>query len=331
MDKIIKVSLLVLALVALSYGRRHDHGADEESNSTCESQEIEEDYDLPLHVGSIFIQIGVSTISVFVPSILHRLHISLKSGVFVIISDILKFFGTGIIISTAFIHLLPAAFEQFGNECLTGVWADYGVGWVGVFAMIAAFAMQIIEFTALCKLDQMKREKSDSKLRLPESQDMEHPTGEIESQEAKHPHLISDKDNGHVHGLALVDDKDVRGLSIYILELGIALHSVLIGVTLSNTSGGEFVSLLIALIFHQSFEGLALGTRIVGGSFKLTRTLLLSSVLDSLLPSVSPSESVFVIHITPTQSARSSASEFWNLSQLVSCFTTHSWDLSPGR
>jgi len=40
------------------------------------------------------------------------------------------------------------------------------------------------------------------------------------------------------------------------------LHSIVVGLTLAITTGPEFASLLIALIFHQLFEGLSLGIRI---------------------------------------------------------------------
>ncbi|KAF9240830.1 hypothetical protein BU15DRAFT_87415 [Melanogaster broomeanus] len=40
------------------------------------------------------------------------------------------------------------------------------------------------------------------------------------------------------------------------------IHSFVIGLTLSITTGPEFTSLLIAVIFHQLFEGLSLGIRI---------------------------------------------------------------------
>ncbi|KAG0081241.1 hypothetical protein BGZ93_002055 [Podila epicladia] len=51
-------------------------------------------------------------------------------------------------------------------------------------------------------------------------------------------------------------------LNIYILEFGIALHSVIIGISLGTTTGPDFFGLFIAMLFHQFFEGVALGGRI---------------------------------------------------------------------
>lgn len=48
---------------------------------------------------------------------------------------------------------------------------------------------------------------------------------------------------------------------VFILEFGIIFHSVFIGLTLA-VSGAEFVTLYIVLVFHQTFEGLGLGSRL---------------------------------------------------------------------
>ncbi|KAF9579407.1 hypothetical protein BGW38_004339, partial [Lunasporangiospora selenospora] len=62
-------------------------------------------------------------------------------------------------------------------------------------------------------------------------------------------------------------ERRMRAIGTYILEFGIALHSVIIGITLGTTVGSDFVSLLIALLFHQFFEGVALGGRIAAIQF----------------------------------------------------------------
>ena len=49
--------------------------------------------------------------------------------------------------------------------------------------------------------------------------------------------------------------------SIFILEFGVIFHSIFIGLTLA-VAGDEFVVLYIVLVFHQTFEGLGLGSRL---------------------------------------------------------------------
>lgn len=48
---------------------------------------------------------------------------------------------------------------------------------------------------------------------------------------------------------------------IFILEFGVIFHSIFIGLTLA-VAGEEFVILYIVLVFHQTFEGLGLGSRL---------------------------------------------------------------------
>ncbi|KAL0067006.1 hypothetical protein AAF712_005995 [Marasmius tenuissimus] len=51
-------------------------------------------------------------------------------------------------------------------------------------------------------------------------------------------------------------------VGILVLQMGIMIHSLVIGLTLAITSGSEFATLTTAIVFHQLFEGLSLGIRI---------------------------------------------------------------------
>lgn len=51
-------------------------------------------------------------------------------------------------------------------------------------------------------------------------------------------------------------------LQCLLLEAGILFHSVFIGMAVSVATGTGFVVLLVAISFHQTFEGFALGSRI---------------------------------------------------------------------
>ena len=56
-------------------------------------------------------------------------------------------------------------------------------------------------------------------------------------------------------------------LQCVLLEAGILFHSVFIGMALSVATGPTFAVFLVAIAFHQSFEGLALGSRIAAIQF----------------------------------------------------------------
>lgn len=53
-------------------------------------------------------------------------------------------------------------------------------------------------------------------------------------------------------------------LQCLLLEAGILFHSVFIGMAISVATGPPFLVFLVAIAFHQTFEGLALGSRIAG-------------------------------------------------------------------
>lgn len=56
-------------------------------------------------------------------------------------------------------------------------------------------------------------------------------------------------------------------LQCVLLEAGILFHSIFIGMAISVATGPAFVVFLVAISFHQSFEGLALGSRIAAIQF----------------------------------------------------------------
>ncbi|KFZ12432.1 hypothetical protein V502_07077, partial [Pseudogymnoascus sp. VKM F-4520 (FW-2644)] len=58
-----------------------------------------------------------------------------------------KYFGSGVIIATAFIHLLAPAHEALTNECLTGPITEYS--WVEGIVLMTIFVMFFIELMAM--------------------------------------------------------------------------------------------------------------------------------------------------------------------------------------
>lgn len=63
------------------------------------------------------------------------------------------------------------------------------------------------------------------------------------------------------------DEQKRLMLQCLLLEAGILFHSVFIGMAISVATGPPFVVFLIAIAFHQTFEGLALGSRIAALHF----------------------------------------------------------------
>ncbi|KAF2022001.1 low-affinity zinc ion transporter-like protein [Aaosphaeria arxii CBS 175.79] len=200
-----------------------------------------------------------------------------------------KYFGSGVIIATAFIHLLAPANEALGNECLTGVITKYP--WPEAIALMVIFLMFFLELMTMrygnfggedghghshghnhshdhvpsapqgSNADSISMEGKRKTPPSPESHNHHHAPGEDHL-----GHTRDHRDNG-----ALSPDWEERGIipetyaaqmtAIFILEFGVIFHSIFIGLTLA-VAGEEFITLYIVLVFHQTFEGLGLGSRL---------------------------------------------------------------------
>lgn len=79
------------------------------------------------------------------------------------------------------------------------------------------------------------------------------------SMQSRHRRVISEA-NSEVP----IENPQRQLLQCLLLEAGILFHSIFIGMALSVATGTSFVVLLVAISFHQTFEGFALGSRIAG-------------------------------------------------------------------
>lgn len=140
--------------------------------------------------------------------------------------------------------MLPEGMESLTDCHLPDWWTVYGA-YGTLFAMSAALIMQLIEFIAH---QQYRSTKQDESYPLLAERNGGH-------------HTDYGAGHNHAHGMAFQNEAATQKISTYLLEFGIALHSVLIGLTLGTTTD-SFVALFIALSFHQFFEALALGAQI---------------------------------------------------------------------
>ncbi|KAJ8495293.1 hypothetical protein ONZ45_g12915 [Pleurotus djamor] len=154
-----------------------------------------------LRVGSIFIIWFGGTAGALFPVLARRTRwLRVPKSVF----EFAKYFGSGVIIATAFIHLLDPAVDALGSDCLADAWGDYpyalALCLLGIFVI---FVAELIAFRwGTAKLAQLG---------------------------------ITHDPHGHNAG-------------------------VLVGLTLAVDE--NFIVLFIVLIFHQTFEGLGVGSRL---------------------------------------------------------------------
>ncbi|KAG8904941.1 high-affinity Zn(2+) transporter zrt1 [Tulasnella sp. 403] len=187
--------------------------------------------------------------------------------------DFAKYFGSGVIIATAFIHLLAPAFEELGSECLGVGWTEYP--WASAIAMISMFAVFWVELIAFrwgtARLQESGAVPYDphghqlkeagrhgahgpetSPVTEPISLEKERRADDIEASDA----VVTS--HGQVQQLYSSTAAQIIGVSI--LEFGVIFHSLLIGLTLAVDE--DFKVLFVVLVFHQMFEGLGLGSRL---------------------------------------------------------------------
>ncbi len=232
---------------------RHCTGGSSSSAQSC--ARVDRDYNIRLRVGLLFVMLVTSSIGVFTP-ILVASYISPKHAIF----TVLRQFGTGVIISTAFIHVRPRhpnvldsadnqqlythATLMFANECL----GDLGYeGTASAILMAGLFLSFLVEYAGN-RVIQWHESKAQS-------------------------HSV--ESGAHAHS-SLAARTDM--VNIGVLEAGVIFHSLrknlvpphpqppltvpVIGVTLVVAGDSSFGTLFAVIVFHQMFEGLALGTRI---------------------------------------------------------------------
>ncbi|XP_050232011.1 zinc transporter 1 [Mercurialis annua] len=174
---------------------------------------------------------------------------------------LIKAFAAGVILATGFVHILPDAFESLTSPCLKEKpWGEFPFS--GFVAMVSAVITMMIDTFATGYFKRSHFNKA-----LPIS----------EEKHEGHVHVHTHASHGHSHGsAALASNGDDESAGIFrhrivsqVLELGIVVHSVIIGISLGASQNIDAIKPLIAaLTFHQFFEGLGLGGCISQAKFK---------------------------------------------------------------
>ncbi|KAK0707456.1 Zinc/iron permease [Lasiosphaeris hirsuta] len=108
----------------------------------CGSGQEVGEYDLPIHVLGLFLVLLASIFGAGFPVAAKKLswlHVPAKAFF------ICKHFGTGVLIATAFVHLLPTAFGNLMDPCLPDLFTDQYPAMPGVIMMTSMFALFTIE------------------------------------------------------------------------------------------------------------------------------------------------------------------------------------------
>lgn len=267
----------------------------------CDSGNEYRNSNINVRISSIFVILIGSTAGALLPYYLSKRK-NLKFSPVVL--SIMKYFGSGVIIATAFIHLLAPAAESLGSPCLTGPITNYS--WSEGIVLITIFIMFMMEFLALRfdvlgpnsrelesqtlpsgsyygKEERVKQNQAPSdhksspgtsEQRLLQSTIL---GGLVDSSIYQNTEAQPSATNsqrlqcGSVRNCSFDVDRQfetadirfsVQLTSLFILEFGVIFHSIFIGLTLAVTSNDEYNILYIVLFFHQTFEGLGVGSRL---------------------------------------------------------------------
>jgi len=282
----------------------------QDAKPSCGSTGDRGTYNVGLHVFALFLILVLSTLACSFPVIARRFPDLPIPHRFLFLS---RHFGTGVLIATAFIHLLPTAFISMTDPCLPDFWSRHYRPMPGFIAMLAMFVVVSIEMffagkgaghshgsewdgvpeaprsapsrrgessqgnghISLNQLDTPLTPYSDGTPKPQNStssdSDSEDDLDALdpiadESATLNHPHKrkLSEYDDSALHRHAAPSDENPQRLFLQclLLEAGILFHSIFIGMAVSVATGTQFVVLLIAICFHQTFEGFALGARI---------------------------------------------------------------------
>ncbi|KAL4796640.1 ZIP zinc transporter-domain-containing protein [Aspergillus venezuelensis] len=100
------------------------------------------EYNTSLHVGALFIILGVSTLACALPILVIRFSRVRIPPAFLFF---VRHFGTGVLIATAFVHLLPTAFTLLGDPCLSDFWTTDYPAMPGAISLCGIFLVTLIE------------------------------------------------------------------------------------------------------------------------------------------------------------------------------------------
>ncbi|KAK2018628.1 ZIP zinc transporter [Colletotrichum eremochloae] len=300
-----------------------------------------ESYDTALHIGALILILALSTISCGIPLLPRR---SSKGRSQSKILFYCQHFGTGVLLATSFVHLLPTAFTSLTDPCLPYVFNQGYPQMAGLIALVAALSVVALE-SYLATRGAGHTHSHSHEYEYWDEEDTaqspvrnQHGTGSMASHRhgSHRPEDINldniDATQGLMAGASPLpsstptqakakttlahrrdsfdDDDDDDDIDINVNELdpvpadeprgrpsspgsrpkvtvtpgaphivteeeqskllrqclllegGILFHSVFIGMAISVATGPTFIVFLIAISFHQTFEGLALGSRI---------------------------------------------------------------------
>ncbi|KAF9588977.1 hypothetical protein IFM89_017656, partial [Coptis chinensis] len=198
---------------------------------------------------------------------------------------IVKAFASGIILATGFMHVLPDSFDMLSSACLKdNPWHKFP--FTGFVAMLSAIFTLMVDSMATSVYSQ--KNKSVSKVDPGNKESNDDVTKDTEA-------VVIDVNNnmhfhGHSHHHGPKEGAESQQLLRYrviamVLELGIIVHSVVIGLSMGASSNTCTIKPLIAaLCLHQMFEGMGLGGSILQAQYTKMKSGIMVFFFSAITP-----------------------------------------------
>ncbi|KAM7500397.1 hypothetical protein LguiA_024811 [Lonicera macranthoides] len=188
---------------------------------------------------------------------------------------LIKAFAAGVILATGFIHVLPDAFESLTSACLgESPWGDFP--FAGFVAMVAAIVTMMVDTFAMSYYHRLNFSNNTRQF-----VNVDEEKNDGQGHGHGHVHLHTHASHGSEASDASPKLLRQRIVS-QVLELGIVVHSVIIGISLGASMSPKTIKPLVAaLTFHQLFEGMGLGGCISQAKFK-ARAIIIMAIFFSL-------------------------------------------------
>ena len=223
------------------------------------------DYDgrLGARISALFVILIVSTAVTFFPVVAKRVS-WIKIPLYVYLFA--RYFGAGVIVATAFIHLLDPAYDEIGPaSCvgMTGHWADYP--WCPAIVLASVIFIFLLDFGAERYVEikyDITNDPDVQEVVTGQSEVTQQARSEAEAQAARKKKYSAEGYADEADSQSSDQERSFKQqiTAFLILEFGVIFHSVIIGLNLGSV-GDEFSTLYPVIVFHQSFEGLGIGAR----------------------------------------------------------------------
>ncbi|TQE03439.1 hypothetical protein C1H46_010919 [Malus baccata] len=266
--------LIISILTPKAYSQSEEDECSTENTSSCNDKSGA----VPLKIIALVSILVTSMIGVSFPLVTRSIPaFHPDRNLFVIV----KCFAGGIILATGFMHVLPDSYAMLQSSCLKeNPWHKFPFS--GFVAMLSAILTLMVDSMATSIYSRRCRTGV-----IPDK-------GETPALEVDQEMAVVGAGHGHFHAHNHVVDKGENGdsqqLSRYrvvamVLELGIIVHSVVIGLSLGASNNTCTIKgLVAALCFHQMFEGMGLGGCILQAEYKFMKKAIMVFFFSTTTP-----------------------------------------------